>query len=36
VVGPSYRLAGDRIGAELAPLILEAGRELSHRLGFNE
>ncbi|MGH7841729.1 MAG: IclR family transcriptional regulator [Candidatus Binataceae bacterium] len=36
VVGPSYRLAGDRIGAELAPLVLEAGRELSHRLGFNE
>jgi DNA-binding IclR family transcriptional regulator len=36
VAGPSYRLNGERISQELAPLMLEAGRELSHRLGFNE
>ncbi len=36
VAGPAYRLPGERISSELAPLILEAGRELSHRLGFNE
>jgi DNA-binding IclR family transcriptional regulator len=36
VAGPAYRIPGERINAELAPLIVEAGRELSHRLGFNE
>jgi IclR family KDG regulon transcriptional repressor len=36
VAGPAYRISGDRISGELAPLILEAGRELSYRLGFNE
>jgi IclR family KDG regulon transcriptional repressor len=36
VAGPLYRLDRERIGQELAPLVLEAGRELSHRLGFNE
>ena len=36
VAGPLYRLNGERISQELAPLVLEAGRELSHRLGFNE
>lgn len=36
VAGPAYRLNGERISQELAPLVLEAGRELSHRLGFNE
>ena len=36
VAGPAYRIPGSRIDAELAPLIVEAGRELSHRLGFNE
>ena len=36
VAGPAYRISGERINIELAPLILEAGRELSHRLGYNE
>ena len=35
VAGPAYRISGERINIELAPLILEAGRELSHRLGYN-
>ena len=36
VAGPSYRLPDERISNELAPLVLEAGRELSYRLGYNE
>jgi DNA-binding IclR family transcriptional regulator len=36
VAGPSYRISGERINIELAPLVLEAGRELSHRLGYND
>ena len=36
VAGPAYRIPGDRISAEIAPLILEAGRDLSRRLGYNE
>jgi DNA-binding IclR family transcriptional regulator len=36
VAGPAYRVTHERISAEIAPLILEAGRELSHRLGYNE
>ena len=36
VSGPAYRIPDDRIMSEIAPLILEAGRELSHRLGYNE
>jgi IclR family transcriptional regulator, KDG regulon repressor len=36
IAGPAYRIPGDRISQELAPLVLEAGRELSHRLGYNE
>jgi len=36
VAGPAYRISGERINIELAPLVLEAGRELSHRLGFND
>ncbi len=36
VAGPSYRIPTERIVSEIAPLILEAGRELSHRLGYNE
>ena len=36
VAGPAYRLGIERINTEIAPLIVEAGRELSHRLGFNE
>jgi DNA-binding IclR family transcriptional regulator len=36
VAGPSYRLPDERISHELAPLVLEAGRELSYRLGYNE
>ena len=36
VSGPAYRIPEDRIIAEIAPLILDAGRELSHRLGYNE
>ncbi len=35
VAGPSYRISGERINIELAPMVLEAGRELSHRLGYN-
>jgi len=36
VAGPAYRISAERISEELAPLVLDAGRELSHRLGFNE
>ena len=36
VSGPAYRLSRERISEELAPTVLEAGRELSRRLGFNE
>jgi DNA-binding IclR family transcriptional regulator len=36
VAGPVYRISTERISAELAPVVLDAGRELSHRLGFNE
>ncbi len=36
VAGPAYRIPGERIRKEIAPLILEAGRELSQRLGYNE
>jgi DNA-binding IclR family transcriptional regulator len=36
VAGPAYRIGIERINTEIAPLILEAGRELSHRLGYNE
>jgi IclR family transcriptional regulator, KDG regulon repressor len=36
VAGPAYRIPSERVRSEIAPLILEAGRELSHRLGFNE
>ncbi len=36
VAGPCYRIPSDRISHELAPLIVEAGRELSYRLGYNE
>src|SRR5712692_10076767 len=36
VAGPCYRISTERIAIELAPLVLEAGRELSHRLGYNE
>jgi len=36
IAGPSYRISGERINIELAPLVLEAGRELSHRLGYND
>jgi IclR family transcriptional regulator, KDG regulon repressor len=36
VAGPIYRIPDERISSEIAPLILEAGRELSRRLGFNE
>jgi len=35
VSGPSYRVGEERIASEIAPLILDAGRELSHRLGYN-
>ncbi len=35
VSGPAYRIPGERINAEIAPLILEAGRDLSRRLGYN-
>ncbi len=36
VVGPAYRLPEERIATELAPLVMEAGRELSQRLGYNQ
>ena len=36
VAGPAYRIGIERINTEIAPLIMEAGRELSHRLGYNE
>jgi IclR family transcriptional regulator, KDG regulon repressor len=36
VAGPAYRIGIERINTEIAPLIIEAGRELSHRLGYNE
>jgi len=35
IAGPCYRIPDERISGQLAPLILEAGRELSRRLGFN-
>jgi DNA-binding IclR family transcriptional regulator len=35
VSGPAYRIGEERIVTEIAPLILDAGRELSHRLGYN-
>ncbi|MBV8771508.1 MAG: IclR family transcriptional regulator [Deltaproteobacteria bacterium] len=36
LVGPCYRIPAERIRHELVPLIVEAGRELSYRLGYNE
>jgi IclR family KDG regulon transcriptional repressor len=36
IAGPAYRIPCDRISQELAPLVIEAGRELSYRLGYNE
>lgn len=36
VAGPAYRLSAERVTGEIAPTILEAGRELSQRLGYNE
>jgi len=36
VAGPSYRIGPERITTEIAPSLLDAGRELSHRLGYNE
>ncbi len=36
VAGPAYRMALERIISEIAPHLLEAGRELSYRLGYNE
>jgi IclR family transcriptional regulator, KDG regulon repressor len=36
VAGPAYRIPGERISSELVPLVVEAGKELSHRLGYNE
>jgi IclR family transcriptional regulator, KDG regulon repressor len=36
VVGPAYRIPEERITSEIGPLVLDAGRELSHRLGYNE
>lgn len=36
VAGPAYRIGIERINTEIAPLVIEAGRELSHRLGYNE
>lgn len=36
VSGPAYRIEPDRIEKELAPLVTQAGRDLSSRLGFHE
>ncbi|MGH7819132.1 MAG: IclR family transcriptional regulator [Candidatus Binatia bacterium] len=36
VSGPAYRLEGERIEREVAPLVAKAGRDLSSRLGFHE
>src|SRR5277367_3683056 len=36
VAGPTYRIPAERITGEIGPLILDAGRELSKRLGYNE
>jgi IclR family transcriptional regulator, KDG regulon repressor len=35
VSGPAYRIPSERIEKELSPLVLNAGRELSVRLGYN-
>jgi DNA-binding IclR family transcriptional regulator len=36
IAGPAYRLSHERIDKEVVPLMLQAGRELSSRLGFDE
>jgi len=36
IAGPSMRMPEERISSEITPIILDQGRELSHRLGFNE
>jgi DNA-binding IclR family transcriptional regulator len=36
VAGPSYRIPAERVAEEIAPIILEAGQDLSRRLGYNE
>jgi IclR family KDG regulon transcriptional repressor len=36
VAGPSYRIPAERVANEIAPVILEAGQDLSRRLGYNE
>jgi DNA-binding IclR family transcriptional regulator len=36
IAGPAYRLAPERISTELIPALLEAGGDVSRRLGFNE
>lgn len=36
VSGPAYRVGNERIEKELAPMIVQAGRDLSSRLGFHE
>ena len=36
IAGPAYRLAPERISMELIPALLEAGGDVSRRLGFNE
>jgi DNA-binding IclR family transcriptional regulator len=35
VSGPAHRMGTERISKEIAPLVQQAGRELSTRLGFN-
>ena len=36
VAGPAYRIAAERISSELVPALVEAGGEVSRRLGYNE
>lgn len=36
VAGPAYRISAERISGKIAPALLEAGRDLSQRLGYNE
>ncbi len=36
VAGPAYRIPAERVANEIAPIILEAGQDLSRRLGYTE
>jgi len=36
VSGPAYRIPDERVEKSVVPLVVDAGRELSSRLGFND